>query len=249
MSEKLVVGLLKADYTDRNLRAKIKSYVEKLNDLHLDVFVAPEYSFFNDKSPMPETEFKQEIKELTEKTNGKHALVLPGTFIWYDKQDNLYNTLPIIQTGKVVLNYDKKESGGEYELAASHQKQFQPGSTSGVFGLSTRGKKLEAGVEICADHGSGILKNENGENLDLQFIVSAGVYLNNDNLALKRGGYALLCDGASPRVKVLKRLKNGLNKEVMPARVENNELYVYELALAEETSEKYFWNVLFKIGT
>lgn len=246
MSKKLIVGLLRADYESDGLRDKIKCYAEKLDDLRLDVFVAPEYSFFNNKPPMSETEFKREVKELAEKTKGKRTLVLPGTFVWYDEQDNLYNTLPIIQNGRVVLKYDKKESWGEADKMP--KKNFRAGSTGGVFKwnpeMADFGRELETGVEICLDHARGTLQRETARNLDLQFVVSAGMEIQTNRLTLKDGGYVLLCDGlsppclhddcGSPKVEVQKLVKNGKTEKIEPTKVENDELFIYELALDEE---------------
>lgn len=244
MSKKLIVGLLKADYTDRNLRAKIKSYVERLDDLGLDVFVASEFAFFGSETPRSEPEYNQGVEELAEKTKGKRALVLAGTGARYDGEGKLRNTLPVICDGKVILEYDKKEGWTEYDIAKHFGKEFREGMRSGVFKWDAPNgyrSKLKAGVEICYDHHCGTLKKELKErDLDLQFIVATGMDIDNNKLAVRDGGYAILCDGlsdalTSPTVEVQRLAKNGKPEKLDPTTVVNDELFIYELTLDAET--------------
>lgn len=60
-------------------------------------------------------------------------MLLPGTFVWYDENDKLYNTLPVIHDGKVVFTYDKKVEGrGERKIARKFNKQFSKGNGRGM---------------------------------------------------------------------------------------------------------------------
>lgn len=69
MSKTLKVGLLMADCEDKDLSVKIKRYIERCDEL--DIFVAPEYSFFKNEEPLTGQEFERELRELSDKTIGK----------------------------------------------------------------------------------------------------------------------------------------------------------------------------------
>lgn len=237
----LRVGLIRTDISDREVdRDKlISDYLETEN---LDILVAPEYSFFLEK-PAAEKEFEREVNGLADKTRRKKTLLLPGTLLWYDESDNMYNTLPVLEKGKMIFSYDKKQDGGDGLIATKSGKWYAGRAGRGIF--EWRGLKL--GVEICKDHGE--LKQDEETDLDLQFLVSAGTVLYEDFLVLKPGGYAILCDGERPMVEVRQQKDGGGTKRIEPSLVtDDGELGVYELTLPAAPvarEERYFWNSLF----
>lgn len=238
----LKVGLIRTDIDDK--RVDIGKLISGcLETENLDILVAPEYSFFSD-APAAEREFEREVGGLAYKTRRKKTLLLPGTLLWYDEDDNMYNTLPVLENGHVIFSHDKKLDGGDELIAMKAGKRYASRDGKGIF--EWRGLKL--GVEICKDHGE--LKQDGESGLDLQILVSAGRTLHEDFLVLKPGGYAILCDGDRPAVEV-RRQKDGDNgtKRIEPSRVTGDgRLSVYELLLPAAPAvreERYFWNSLF----
>jgi hypothetical protein len=65
-------------------------------------------------------------------------------------------------------------------------------------------KKLIFGLEICADHAAGRLKNALSSGtkpaIDIQLVPSAGMSLGPEAIAARAGGYAFNCDGWNGRV-------------------------------------------------
>ncbi len=237
----LKVGLIKTDIDDKkvDIGKLVSGYLEKEN---LDILVAPEYSFFSD-APAAKGEFEREVNGLADKTRKKKTLLLPGTLLWYDESDNMYNTLPVLENGKVIFSYDKKRDGGDELIATKSGKRYASRAGKGIF----EWKGLKLGVEICKDHGE--LKQDEVTDIDLQILVSAGMFLYEDCLVLKPGGYAVLCDGDTPRVEVRQQKDDGGTKPLEPSRVtDEGRLSVYELLLPAapvEREERYFWNSLF----
>lgn len=234
---KLMAGLLEAKVSldptppkRQELKEKIRNY---LKDPELDILVAPEYFFYFGK-PCTREEFENDLEELVDMSSGKHTLLMPGTFMWDDGNGNVYNTLPIICDGNVILNYDKRTNGGEREILDDRfNKTYAPGVKPGRFEC----KNLRMGVELCSDHSYATLRNEGTDDLDLQLLVAAGKGLNWKKLALKEEGYLLRCDGYQPETEVWRKnkpggghwQKNGDWSKVRPSKIENGELYVYEL--------------------
>lgn len=235
----LKVGLIRTDTEDRKIDRKslVNSYLEKED---LDVLVGPEYSFFLEK-PATKDEFEKALKELAEKSRGKKTLLLPGTFLWQDERNNMYNTLPVVQDGKLVFSYDKKHDGGDGGIAKKFNMRYATGNGKGVF----EWQGMRIGVEICADHGD--LREGGEKQLDLQILVSAGMSLFDYSIVLKDYGYALRCDGSSPSVEVRQKKADKIEK-LEPSKVQDHTLFIYELRLPaapDVRQERYFWNSIF----
>lgn len=235
---RLKAGLLEAETglepvapKRRERKEKIRRYLE---DPELDVLIAPEYFFYFGK-PCTREEFEGDLEELSDMSRGKRALLMPGTFMWDDGSGNVYNTLPIICDGNVILSYDKRTDGGERDILDERfDKRYAIGTRSGKF----EWEGLKIGVELCSDHWYATLLEKDGSNdLDLHVLVAAGKGLNWKNLAMKEEGYVLRCDGHQPETEVWRKnraggshwQKNGEWSKVRPSKIENGELYVYEL--------------------
>lgn len=235
---RLRAGLLEAETSLEPTKPKGKERKEKirnyLEDPELDILMAPEY-FFHFGKPCTKEEFEKGVEELVDMSRGKRALLMPGTFMWDDGDGNVYNTLPIICDGKVILSYDKMTDGGERDMLDERfdNQRYATGEKKGTF----EWENLKIGVELCSDHRYAILKTGGTDDLDLQVLIAAGKGLNWKNLALKGEGYLLRCDGYQPETEVWRKnepggdhwRKNGEWSKVRPAKIENGELYVYEL--------------------
>jgi hypothetical protein len=88
-------------------------------------------------------------------------------------------------------------------LAEQNRSMFNPDDFRFSFD-SVKGpgdKKLEFGLEICADHGSARLKSAlaaaktGAKTVDIQLVVSAGIGIANGGLAVRPQGYAFNSDG------------------------------------------------------
>lgn len=238
-SVRLNAGLLETEVSldptepkGKERKEKIRNY---LNDADLDILVAPEYFFYFGK-PCTKKEFENDLEELVDMSRGKHTLLMPGTFMWDDGAGNVYNTLPIICDGNVILSYDKRTDGGERKILDDRfNKRYATGVKKGTFDW----KGLKIGVELCSDHSYATLRNDGTDDLDLQLLIAAGKGLNWKKLALKEEGHLLRCDGYQPETEVWRKnkpggdhwQKNGEWNKVRPSKIENGELYVYKLDL------------------
>ncbi|MDP7079719.1 MAG: hypothetical protein QF415_07510 [Candidatus Undinarchaeales archaeon] len=213
--------------------------IERALDADVDVLVAPEY-FFLPGRPLSPKEKDELVSGMAARTKGKDLLLLPGTYVWQDKE-HVHNTLPIIHDGKVVRDYGKMFDGGEADIALAYGREFASGSEDGAFTY----KGLDMGVEICADHyqehawgavrNPGCLQAEvDDEGLDLQLVVSSGITIHDQALAVREGGYAVLCDGYVPMVQVYRYAPDddGLltTHRVEPVEV-RGQLHIYELEI------------------
>jgi len=149
--------------------ASIKHLViESICSDKYDIIVSPEDSFVLPNGPMTEHEKNEHLNDLVNATLNKRVLVIPGTFIWHANGE-LYNTAYVLSNGKIILEYHKRNNGGDYEIAAKHNLRFRPGSKPGVFSWND----LRMGVEICYD--AGTLNREGFEDLDVIFLICCGL--------------------------------------------------------------------------
>jgi len=192
------------DPYDKDQVERYLTLMESAMDEGLDVLVAPEYAFVPGR-PLSRDEKDGLVGRLAGLTKGRDVLLVPGTYAWVD-DDYLHNTLPLLHDGELVHSYDKKEDGGDGHIAERYGRAFAPGDKSGVVAY----KDLDLGLELCADHRAGALYAEAGDNaLDLQFVVSCGMGLMGDRMAVHEGGYAVLCDGQLGSAAVMRRTYDG----------------------------------------
>lgn len=220
------------------------SLIDRYLDEDVDILVAPEYTFLAGR-PFTAEEKDELMTSMAERTKDRDLLLLPGTYVWADGQ-GLHNTLPVIYGGEVVQAYDKKVDGGDSNIADRYWREFVSGTESGVIPY----KDLELGVEVCADHhqrnGRGgvsnpgrLLTEEGPESLDLQLIVSCGMWIHDEALAVRENGYALCCDGnaggrTGPSTSAVMRVL-GADDEYHTLPIEPTEVHgdldIYELPL------------------
>ncbi|MDP6627237.1 MAG: hypothetical protein QGG50_04990 [Methanopyri archaeon] len=236
--------ILATEPYDHERVERYTSLIDKYLDEDIDILVAPEYTFFSGR-PFTTEEKDELISSMAERTRDRDLLLLPGTYLWCDGQ-GLHNTLPLIYGGEVVREYDKKIDGGDQKIGDRYWRDFVPGTESGVIPY----KDLELGIEVCADHftsngrggvsNPGQLLTEVGpDSLDLQLIVSCGMSIHDQALAVRENGYALLCDGkewgrSRPSVQAVMRVP-GKDDEYHTQLIEpievHGDLHIYELHL------------------
>lgn len=167
----------------------VKKAIEIGKKQNLDALIGPEWSLMKcpeDVRAYSEKERDSIIADLKKCSEGSEMLIFPGTLV-YHSGDKLKNLLPVLQDGKLVYSYHKKEDGGTWTFDPS--RMFYPGTERNVFELG----RLKIGVEICADKEKIIACN--AKDLDLQVLVSAGIGITRS--ALKNGAVFLCSDGGA----------------------------------------------------
>ena len=210
-----------------NYRTRYGSDVENFHETLLkqiesekdDIIIAPEFSYSFPDRVMSEKEKKSYVEEIKEATKGKDVLVLPGTFLWYDKEESIHDTAPIISEGEQIKEYHKFTNGNMFYFLPEKcefiydcpkdkpwniSKKWMNSEQGGIF--KWNGNKV--GVEICSDHYSGMLREAEVEkdDFDLQVVISCGIMLCPESVAVKKGGYAVYCDGDhKPSTQIIKK--------------------------------------------
>lgn len=189
--------------TGRKVRAKdVFAYfednpLEKIicaaNTHNPDILVAPELIFYDGKRILAEDEKKYIEQRIAQEVNRKDMLVIPGSILWYNPKEGalVKNTSPVITDGKVVAEQMKASSGGCEEIAKEHKLGYAKGPKKSTI-LPWKGMNI--GLEICADHCLGMLKNE-GKLVDLHIVTSSGMEHDAWKDCAKDNGYFILCDG------------------------------------------------------
>ncbi len=212
----LRVGMVRGKTGSSKFEHYFEDAISRLIDIGgYDILLAPEYSFLS--SPFFTSGRKDEIMEkFAGLSSGKDMLLIPGTIVWQDENTSgdksyngvLRNTSPIIYDGK-VLEYDKRDDGGEQNMANAFELRAEFGKESGLF--EWRGYRC--GIEICADHDR--LRKDDINDLDLQFLIACGATPGEKNMVVREGGYFLYCDGDKPEADVKRRV-GGKMKSVKP---------------------------------
>lgn len=130
------------------------------------------------------------LKKLREDWNGgENVFIVRNVAYAYYNRDRLL---------KYYKQVEYKPGGGKtsgeissQEKQQSHAIKFIPGHEEGVFEVPLASdERVRCGMEICADHYNGQLKNSaQGRNVHLHFILSDYVYNNNQAFSARSGGY------------------------------------------------------------
>jgi hypothetical protein len=115
------------------------------------------------------------------------------------------NCTYVLLGGQRIGKYDKHSDFKETRGAAPDQLAFLPGTTD----QAPEADGLRFGVEICFDHGNGVLKRRGLGDLDFHVVVSDWVHTEEANMAMKRGGYFLHASSEPTQTKVVFRASNG----------------------------------------
>lgn len=180
---------------------------------HPNVLVAPEW-FLNKQGSFLTCQEKQALEEqLLQVSSSSEAMVVPGTLPWVDTRGHYHNTALALSKGRILSRYDKQNDGGDEALGQQQGFPWVAGKTPPPVFL-WRG--LRVGLEICRDHGDGLLRWNLEKHakppLDLHLVVAAGVPLMQAHVGLH--GVAIVAqvpdiDPIARKSEVVCRLADG----------------------------------------
>ncbi|MBP5958549.1 hypothetical protein ICA16_23015 [Pseudomonas anatoliensis] len=109
------------------------------------------------------------------------------------------NTAYVFYNGRLIHKYNKH--GDFHETLGASNTTFTPGVLPGRFSITTSGptpRELTFGLEICLDHGVGVLRNDNQAKVHVHIILSATVNFVPANGHARPDGYVLHADNRHP---------------------------------------------------
>lgn len=189
--KKMKIALIKQE-TGYNLPIDVEEYLSKINNAitSADVIIGPELSLSNSSRVMPAWQLDDITRDLSSKLDDSQ-LVIPGTGL-IQRGDVFSNVAPILTRRNSILS-SKKSSDMEVMLERELGLKYERGSgIEGVFNHD--GSKFA--VEICRDHGHGVLKRKEVSPVDFEFILACnlgGFYP--DKTVLSNGGILAINDG------------------------------------------------------
>jgi predicted amidohydrolase len=159
------------------------------------VVVAPEWFFLPKDRLHTQAEVRALREALLTATAGRDVLLVAGTVGYKDARGRYHNTALVIANGALLVGYDKCADGGDADLARRHRARFARGSETPI----VRWRGLDVGIEICRDHGDGLLRfrllTAPRARVDLHVVVSAGV--GPRHVAAGLGGVLVHVDGCT----------------------------------------------------
>lgn len=190
-----------------------------------DILVAPEYFFYNEK-PLTEEEKKELEKRIAEGVEKKDMLVIPGSIVSYNAGNQARNTSPVITDGRVITEHMKATDGGCGKLAKKHNMEYVKGPKVGTI---APWQGLDIGLEICLDHGQGMLKKE-GKKVGIHIVPACEMSHCDWNDCARVGGYFILCDGhENYRNTVKQRTGEKDFRDIEGETVGDAEIYMLEV--------------------
>ncbi len=207
----LRVGMLAysrlADPEQRLARSPMESIRRALKARpDLDILVAPEWFLGGPARFAKAGAVERFQRALEAETAGRSTLVVPGSVAWVDGKGSYRNTALAVSDGQTLLRYDKRSDGFDDDLAQAQGYRYAPGTEPGLFEWNGR----RAGLEICLDHTdrrlAGDLAAAGAEPLDLQLVVSAGVWPKASAAVVREGGVVLSDEATLWGPQVLTRL-------------------------------------------
>jgi predicted amidohydrolase len=104
----------------------------------------------------------------------------------------VHNKVYVFYQGAQYFTYNKRDDANEIFQSENPEGLlvYVPGSRSGKFQFAN----LDFGIEICADHFTGVLKAEGVTALDVQIVLSASTSFREENAVVVDGGYVLHAD-------------------------------------------------------
>jgi hypothetical protein len=107
------------------------------------------------------------------------------------KPRKIHNVTFLLLNGTVWGSYDKHTDFYEAKSVSPDQSMFVPGTQDECPVIGDGVRKFRFGVEICFDHGNGVLKARRPANLHFHIVVSDSVENQKAHIAMKNGGYFL----------------------------------------------------------
>lgn len=205
-----------------------------------------------------EKEKKAIVEALSAETSAHPNLLLaPGSIMWreyvYFKKlragieqlregslSPVYNTAPVLAGGETVHTYHKKHPSDEIKTDVrlrntaygdqAERYRFVPGTASGVF----QWKGIRFGIEICADHVAGKLRNElgAGARVDIHLLLSAGMMPDIKATGARAGGLIVNNDGSlADSSQGVNRIQSTGQFTKIDRAATNNEWYAWSTTL------------------
>lgn len=202
-------------------RAVVKAYMhlraasKRMNSAKpVYVFAAPEYYWVQRQFKLYDSTEKDDIyawcQSLSSNFNG--LIMFPGTVNWQvpkkvvgQKAFDGYNSAPVYQNGKLLLDYDKKYNDGEVDKAPGGVAEFISGGRGGDHARQDfMAEGLRFGLDVCGDLNAGQLHlTLGGQKVDVMVVISATMAHHFGNsqihkIAVRDGGAFVQCDSSKP---------------------------------------------------
>lgn len=182
----------------------------------MNVMVAPEWLFAKRSDPNNRAYTGKDMQEITEglqQISKKYPdmLIVPGSVSWEipDKTDPkktiMYNSTPVVQGGKIVHMYHKRNEGGETGGQLERWGMGRPEIRDKVESFNTaffEHKGVNFSLEMCADQAGAQSRKEyaskfpNGKGTDVHILISEGSKLQPSMTPVKNGGLVVHVDGS-----------------------------------------------------
>ncbi|MGD0858751.1 MAG: hypothetical protein ABR912_05490 [Terracidiphilus sp.] len=133
------------------------------------------------------------------------------------KPRKIHNTTCLLLNGTVWGTYDKHTDFYEAQSISPDQSMFVPGTQDECPVIGDGVRKFRFGVEICFDHGNGVLKRRAPANLQFHIVVSDSVQNSEANMAMKSGGYFLHASTDHGKTVIRRRGEGGQLEAPMAA--------------------------------
>ncbi len=210
----------------------LDTIVSAANRYNPDILVASEFMFYDGKRILTEDEKNHIESRIASEVQNKDMLVIPGTIMWHNPKEGglVKNTCPVITGGKVIAEYMKASSGGCEGIAKKHGLSYARGSEQGTI-FPWKGIKI--GLEICVDHGHGMLKKQ-GKQVDMHIVSASGIAHYYDMDCSKDNGYFILCDGFDGHSNVILQRKGAEDFEPIEPAEELSGIAIYRLEVEND---------------
>ncbi len=182
----------------------------------MNVMVAPEWLFAKRSDPNNRAYTGKDMQDITEglqKISKKYPdmLLVPGSVSWEipdktnPKKTIMYNSTPVVQDGKVVHMYHKRNEGGETNKELDRWGMGRPEIRGKVESFNTaffEHKGVNFSLEMCADQADAQSRKEyvskfpNGKGTDVHILISEGSKLQPYMTPVKNGGLVVHVDGS-----------------------------------------------------
>lgn len=125
------------------------------------------------------------------------------------KPRKIHNVTSLLLNGQAWGTYDKHTDFYEAKSVSPDLSMFVPGTQDECPEIGNSVRKFRFGMEICFDHGNGVLKRRAPANLHFHIVVSDSVPNNPANMAMKNGGYFLHASTDRSKTVIFHRHENG----------------------------------------
>ena len=182
----------------------------------MNVMVAPEWLFAKRSDPNNRAYTGKDMQDITEGLQNiskkyPDMLIVPGSVSWEipdktnPKKTIMYNSTPVVQDGKIVHMYHKRNEGGETGGQLERWGMGRPEIRDKVESFNTaffEHKGVNFSLEMCADQAGAQSRKEyaskfpNGKGTDVHILISEGSKLQPSMTPVKNGGLVLHVDGS-----------------------------------------------------